>query len=234
MFSKSAQWYDLLYSFKDYRKEADFIFSILNQIHPKAQTLLDVACGTAEHDHYLLQHFKIDGIDLNEDFVQIAREKNPKGRYTCADMRDFNLAKKYDVILCLFSSIGYVKTIENVQNTLICFKKHLNAGGIILVEPWFDFKGWKPGSVHMLTAETPNMKICRMNVSRQDGNLSILNFQYLVGTTAGVQHYTERHELGLFSKEEMLTAFNKAGLIAEFHEKGLSDRGFFIAKTKSY
>jgi len=228
----SAQWYDLLYSFKDYQEEATNIAKLLNQFHPAAQTLLDVACGTAEHDRCLSQHYKIDGIDINEEFIRIAQEKNPNGSYSCADMQDFDLDRKYDVILCLFSSIAYAKTIANVQKILICFKKHLNPGGIILVEPWFDFKRWKPGSIHMLTAETKDLKICRMNVSRQDGHLSILDFHYLVATAEGVQHYEEVHEIGLFTRDEMLKAFNAAGLMAEFEEKQFSDRGLYIAQTK--
>jgi len=43
MFSKSAQWYDLLYQFKDYQKEADKIFALLSKIHPEAKSVLDVA-----------------------------------------------------------------------------------------------------------------------------------------------------------------------------------------------
>jgi hypothetical protein len=178
----------------------------------------------------LSNHFKVDGIDLNDEFIAIAKKKNPKGHYLCADMIDFNLNRRYDCILCLFSSIGYVKTIENVQKTLTSFKKHLNPNGIALIEPWFGFKGWKPGTVHMLTAESNERKICRMNVSEQEGSLSVLDFHYLVGTHEGVQHHTEHHELGLFSIEEMLGAFKKSGLKVEFDEKGISGRGMYIAE----
>jgi SAM-dependent methyltransferase len=232
MFSKSAPWYDLLYRFKDYQKEADKIISLLSEIHSKAKSILDVACGSAEHDRYLSNHYEVDGIDLNEDFIAIAKKKNPKGHYFCADMIDFDLNSRYDSILCLFSSIGYVKTIENVEKTLSSFKKHLNPNGFILVEPWFGFDGWKPGTVYMLTAESKESKICRMNVSKQEGSLSLLNFHYLVGTSEGVQHYTERHELGLFSIEEMLGAFKKSGLKVKFDEKGISGRGMYIAKVE--
>ena len=34
------------------------------------------------------------------------------------DMTDFNMGKTYDVVMCLFSSIGYVKTLENVAASL--------------------------------------------------------------------------------------------------------------------
>jgi SAM-dependent methyltransferase len=231
MFSKSAQWYDLLYQFKDYQKEADKIFTLLSKIHPEAKSVLDVACGTAEHDRYLSNHYKVDGIDLNDDFIAIAKMKNPKGHYFCSDMIDFDLNCRYDCILCLFSSIGYVKTIENVKKTLSSFKKHLNPNGFVLIEPWFGFDGWKPGTVHMLTAESKERKICRINVSEQEGSLSVLNFHYLVGTSEGVQHYTERHELGLFSLKEMLEAFKRSGLKAKFDENGIAGRGMYIAQV---
>jgi SAM-dependent methyltransferase len=233
MFSKSSQWYDLLYQFKDYQKEADKIFALLRKIHPEAKSVLNVACGTAEHDRYLSKHYKVDGIDLNEDFIAIAKEKNPTGHYFYTDMIDFNLFSKYDCILCLFSSIGYVKTIENVAKTLSSFKKHLNPNGFVLIEPWFGFDGWKPGTVHMLTAESKEGKICRMNVGQQEGSLSVLNFHYLIATSEGVQHHTERHELGLFSIEEMLEAFKKSGLKVKFDENGIAGRGMYIAKVET-
>ena len=84
----------------------------------------------------------------------------------------------------------------------------------------------------MLTAETEDLKICRMNVSRQDGHLSILDFHYLAATKDGVKHYEEVHEIGLFSKEQMLMAFNSAGLMAEFDENDMFDRGLYIARAK--
>ena len=111
-----------------------------------------------------------------------------------------------------------------------CFDRHLHEDGLILVEPWIISEAWNVGIVHMLTDESENMKICRMNVSEQDGSLSSLDFHYLIGTCNGVQHYTEHHELGLFSVEEMYRAFGDVDLQAEYNEQGISERGLYIAK----
>jgi len=231
MFSKSARWYDALYAFKDYQQEADQIIHTLQNEHPFARSLLDVACGTAEHDRYLAGHYQVDGLDINPEFVEIAARKNPHSQFFTADMTRFALGKTYDIILCLFSSIGYVRTLEKVVKTLACFKAHLNPGGLLLVEPWFTPETWKPhASVHMLTAETAEGKVCRMNVSGQEERLSILDFHYLVGTPAGVTHFTERHELGLFTIEEMLVAFKEAGLEVKYDPDGLTGRGLYIAR----
>jgi len=53
----------------------------------------------------------------------------------------FDLGKTYDVVMCLFSSIGYVKTLDRVTLALERFKSHTNDGGLILVVGHC----WKPG-----------------------------------------------------------------------------------------
>ena len=148
-------------------------------------------------------------------------------------MTDFNLEKQYDAIVCLFSSIGYVKTIENVLKTFACFAKHLNKDGIIILEPWFEPEAWHPGgNVNMTTGETEDGKICRMNISERDGNMSFFTFHYLIGTRQGIKYCTEYHELGLFTVKEMKNAFRQAGLQVRYDSEGLSGRGLYIAKKE--
>ncbi|MBP9706298.1 MAG: class I SAM-dependent methyltransferase [Oligoflexales bacterium] len=230
MFMKSAHLYDTIYrSFKDYRQEAEKVKSLITKLKPNAKTVLDVACGTGEHNLYLKDKYQIDGIDLNEEFLQLARGKNPKGEYFVVDMAAFELRKKYDVVVCLFSSIGYVKTLENVKLAIKNFAAHLNPGGIIIVEPWFRPEQWIVGRTpHMVIVDTPELKVCRMNSSEVDGRLSLMTFHYLVGNQDGVNHFTEKHELGLFTIEEMQDAFLSAGLKVEYDPEGLFGRGLYV------
>jgi SAM-dependent methyltransferase len=233
MNTKSAHWYDALYRFKDYAKESADIISLLKNEYPQATSVLDVACGTAEHDKYLASTYQVDGLDISEDFVHIASVKNPNGEYFCMDMTDFRLERRYDIILCLFSSIGYAKTIDRVTQALRSFEKHLNSDGIIVVEPWFTPETWtSDGQVYLLTGETSESKICRMNTTGKEGSLSILEFHYLVGTVSGVEHFTERNELGLFSVDDMKRAFAAANLIVKYDESGLTGKGLYIARKK--
>ena len=108
MFSASAEFYDLIYStFKDYVAEVEQITSVLRRLNPQSQTVLDVACGTGEHARLLAaQGFVVDGLDLDPAFVRIAEQKHPAGQFFAADMSDFHLSRRYDAVLCLFSSIG--------------------------------------------------------------------------------------------------------------------------------
>jgi SAM-dependent methyltransferase len=234
VYSASAELYDLIHAqFKDYPAEVDMLATLIRAEHPGAATILDVACGTGEHARLLRDRhgFSADGLDLDPNFVKIAGAKLGEGSVFQADMTEFSLGKRYDVVLCLFSSIGYVLTLERVIQTLQRFRAHLADGGLILVEPWFAPGGLENGFVSIRTAETPEVSVCRMGHTEIDGGVSRLNIEYLVGTASGIEHLREVHELGLFTTEEMAECFRAAGLDASYDPEGPYGRGLFIARA---
>jgi len=69
--------------------------------------MLDVGCGTAEHLRFLVG-YQMVGLDIDPTFIRLAKRKLPSAEFYVGDMRQFQLGLKFDVILCLFSSIGYL------------------------------------------------------------------------------------------------------------------------------
>jgi trans-aconitate methyltransferase len=228
MFKESATLYDKIYSWKDYKKESEEITSVILSKRPACKKILDIACGTGEHHVYLKDKFDVDGIDILQEFVDIAVPKNKKGKYFKADMRSFDLGENYNAVICLFSSIGYLRSVSEIVSALKCFANHLNPEGVILVEPWFTKETWSNGKVGMVANDMPGLKICRMNESASEGDFSVVDFQYMIAEDGkGVKCFTERHELRMTSNNEMLDAFKQAGLKVEFDPKGLIGRGMF-------
>lgn len=233
MFSKSEAYYDALYEAlgKDYSKETEKAHKLIQKYcRSGGLNLLDVACGTGTHAGFLAMHYKVEGMDIDPGMVSLARKKHQKIRFFQGNMMDFNLNRRFDAITCLFSSIGYVKTKANLNKTIKAMARHLRDGGVILVEPWFISEQWTVGRVHTLHASTPEIKITRMSHSGRRGNISVLEFQYLVGTEKGIEHFTETHELGLFSHKDYLNAFRSASLDVFYDKKGLDGRGLYIGR----
>ena len=68
-----------------------------------------------------------------------------------------------------------------------------------------------------------------MAYAKKRGRVSLLAFEYLVGTAKGIEHLTEQHEFGLFSHEEYTNAFKRAGLDVTHDPEGIFGRGLYIA-----
>jgi len=118
--------------------------------------------------------------------------------------------------------------MDNLQKTIKTMAHHLNPGGVLAVEPWFTPHEWYPGTLHTQVIDEPELKIVRMNLSLLDGRISHFDFHYLIGTPDGIEHFVERHELGLFERKEMEAAFVAASLQVTFDEEGLIGRGLYI------
>jgi SAM-dependent methyltransferase len=232
MFDASAEYYDLIYStFKDYPREATRIADLLRRLNPQCRTVLDAACGTGEHARLLsAAGFTVDGLDLSAAFVDIARRKHPAGRFLVADMADFHLEHRYDAVLCLFSSIGYLCTLDRVEAALGCFREHVAPGGVVVVEPWFGPGALDPARVARNTGEANGVRVSRVSRVEVEGRVSRLFFDYEITSGTETRHASEMHELGLFTTAELLECFGNAGFVTEYDPKGLTDRGLYIAR----
>jgi len=233
MFSKTPRYYDKIYASKDYQGEAQRLIALIREnLCSEGNHLLDVACGTGHHIEYLKEHFAVEGLDISEELLEVARQRNPGVLFHQADMIHFELGKRFDVVTCLFSSIGYVRTIENLRRAVNCMAQHVMPGGVVIIEPWFTPDTWRPRTVHAQFVDEPELKIARINTSYVEGRLSYFDLHYLIGTPEGTEHFVEHHEMGLFEQDEMVAAFEGAGLAVSYDSEGLTGRGLYIGKPR--
>jgi SAM-dependent methyltransferase len=234
VFDRSQRLYDLVYSFKDYPAEARRLVALIEERRPEARSLLDVACGTGKHLAELRARFPDAwGLDLDEGLLAVARERLPELAFHHGDMTSFDLGRRFDAVTCLFSAIGYAVTEDRLRAAIAAMASHLEPGGVLLVEPWLEPEVWKPGHLHLLTVDEPDVKIARATIAGLEGTVSIMDFHYLVLTSDGVERFAEHHEAGLFTRAQMTEAFEAAGLAVELDEEGLIGRGLYIATRQA-
>lgn len=228
MFSKSARFYDAIYSFKDYLAEALLVRDMIEKRKPDAKTLLDVACGTGLHMQHLTDRFDVEGLDLDGELIEVARDRLPDVPLHLADMRDFDLGKTFDAVTCLFSAIGYVRSRDELDATFERMVSHLVPGGVLVVEGWIGPDEWDENHMGSLYIEEPDLRIARLNVPETRDRFSVVDFHYLVATHEGVSYFTELHELYMFTTEEYIEALEATGLTVEHDKDALMGRGVYI------
>lgn len=230
MFSRSAHLYDAIYSFKDYAGEAETLRALVEERAPDSRTLLDVACGTGKHLAELRRWYDVEGVDVDPALLAIARGRLPDVPLHEGDMITLDLGRAFDVVTCLFSSIAYVVTPERLAAATAALARHVAPGGLLVVEPWILPEQWVPDHIGAVFVDEPELKVARINShgGTPVADVLVMDLAYLVGTPGRVEHFTERHEVGMFTREQYLGAVEAAGLAAEWIEGGLIGRGLAL------
>ncbi|OFZ56113.1 MAG: hypothetical protein A3D92_17695 [Bacteroidetes bacterium RIFCSPHIGHO2_02_FULL_44_7] len=232
LYTDLAIYYDFIYHFKNYQKEAAEVARLIAENkNSQGSELLDVGCGTGKHLEFLQDRFRCTGVDFNPGILALAKQKLPNVRFAQADMSNMNLGRQFDVIVCLFSAIGYVKTYRRLRDTINGFVNHLAPGGVVIIEPWLTKDTYRVGTPHLAIYDGKDIKITRVNVSQARGDVSILDFHFTVAEKdKPVRYFRDKHELGMFDHQRILAMMKKSGLEGRFEPSGfMKDRGIFIA-----
>jgi ubiquinone/menaquinone biosynthesis C-methylase UbiE len=236
LYEELAPYYDMIYNWKDYQKEASKLIRLVrsNQLST-GRDLLDVACGTGRHLSYLRRRFNCAGIDDSVEMLAVAKKKVRGVRFIKGSMTNFDARKKFDIVLCLFSSMGYLRTQNEIRRAAANFARHLKRGGVLIVEPWLRKSAWSDRTVHMQHSESDSLKIARVSFAWADGDLSVLDERYLIAQKGeGVKYVRDLHKMRFFEVESTLQAFRETGLEARFTEDSLMPgRGLLIATKQS-
>lgn len=232
MYIRMAEIYDVIYAKKDYANEALLLHGVIDRCARTPQrerrTLLDVACGTGVHLSHLREWYHVEGVELSPWMLDVARRRLPDVPLHQYDMRHFDLRRRFDAVTCLFSAIGYMRSVSELRRAIATMARHVLPDGLVIVEPWLTPDRFIDGHVHADVAEGAGLKIARVGVSRRDGDVSVLDMHHIVGSEAGVERFFERHEVRLFTHEQYLSAFTAAGLVVVFDAEGLTGRGLYV------
>lgn len=121
------------YTDKYFNDTADFpyIDKFLQLLKPGSR-ILDIGCGPGSFSRYIHEKgFNIEGIDLSEEMLKIAKQKVPNVNFKLMDMRKLDHENNsFDGLLLAYSLIHIPS--KEILETLNGFYRVLKPGGFIM------------------------------------------------------------------------------------------------------
>ncbi len=138
----------------DYEAEAGAILELVSVVRDCGHDvsdlrLMQVGCGEGYHLGHLNRWFgTVVGTDVDVERLRQARDRLPLMTILAADVRTMFIGTRgliapnvsyFDVVLCLSGAVGYMETIEDLQQAVQTMVGHLNPHGILILEPNLDY-----------------------------------------------------------------------------------------------
>lgn len=243
-----ATHYDLIYADKPYGREASFIAERVGRMRGTTEPgrLLDVACGTGRHALELAAiGWHVTGVDYNPELLARASanaaERGLEVRFVEQDMRELDVdGRPFDVVTCLFDSIGYGLEAAAILASLRGMAKHLAPNGILAVEflhaAAFE-RHHSPVKVRRFRTRGGDL-ILRISETALDRPNRLLHVSFelieLKHDGTGYERATERQSNRFFSPEEMGALLTRGGLdvqaiVPAYNEEGpISDETWHL------
>lgn len=211
VFKKYARYYDLLNKDKNYFTETEYVLALIKKYSVnKTHNILDIGCGTGKHANLIASKgYKVTGIDRSADMINIANTNKSEGsEFFIGDAVNFDLQKKFDVIISLFHVVSYQITNRDIYNTLSMVSKHLVKGGLFIFDFWYG---------PAVLTERPQVRIKRLEddalqitriaepVMYPNKNIVAVNYEILITEkdTKMVEKISEIHNMRYFFLPEL-------------------------------
>ena len=201
---------------KNYQQEVDFI---LRRVGNNRGILIDVACGSGGHAELLSKAgFEVYAVDLNDGMLRLVRKNLPKARVFKQDMRDLDVPVEAEVLICMYNSINYNYSYDELTDTFQRFYDHLKPGGVLIFDTAFMKHTWKPGPFSVETMTTPEFEIARVNKAYKRRSFGIVEIVFVI---------FEKGRKKIVETQNKIFLPDRARLLAQMKQIGFKTKVYF-------
>ena len=224
--------YDKLMAHVEYDRWSEFIAAVLRRESTGDPQVLELACGTGTMAQKLADYgLKVTGYDRSSSMTEIAkaRRKHPGLSFDTFSFQDFPLDKNYNAVICLYDSINYLMTLDEVVTFMQRVKSVLNPGGVFLFDICTRFNSYSNFRGFVDEGEISGFYYFRFSNYNPKTHIHINDF-LLYPSGNPQRQIREHHEQYIYSVRQIQNATKKAGLRLE---KKFDDINLNPAKMRS-
>jgi len=194
-------------------KESAFVARALS-LTPGA-SVLDLCCGQGRHSVQLAKRgVKVTGLDLNAEYLDLtskaAEAAKVKIDTVTGDMREIPFENKFDAIVNMYSSFGYLESEAEDLRVLESAAKALKGGGQLLLDmlnrEWaidnYIQNDWHTGADGTLYVERRDL----------DLSTSRMHVHFIVVDSKGGRRESIGHIIRLYTLTEMTRLLERVGM----------------------
>ena len=168
----NSPYYETLYDHRDLTEAKAFVKNLTSQIPlPEQAEVLDLGCGWGRHTNSLADlGYRVTGLDLSPRLIERARtmanERDVAALgsldFEVGDMRTHRMNRRFDLVVNLFTSLGYFEKDEDDLMVLQNAYHHLRDGGYVVLD-YFDTAHTL---AHLVPSETKSFPNFRAHLKR--------------------------------------------------------------------
>lgn len=220
-YGRFAGYYDLVYrDLVNYEDDVDFLEAVFRRYRRRPRTILDLGCGTGNHDLPLARRgYEVTGIDRSAGMIAVARRKSarvrgPRPRFVRGDMRRFRLGRTFDAAICMFGAIGYLLTVRDILACLRSVRAHLLPGSLFAFEFWQGSAAKPAPHRSWIYVARRGLEIIRLDENRFDPRTGRLPIDFRFFVLRGgrrIDTFAERHVIQTHPVREIRGLLRRTG-----------------------
>lgn len=222
-YSALAEIYDHVMEHVDYRAWADYLLVLCQRHNHIPSNILELACGTGS----LLMELGKNGLmpygsDNSLVMLKIAKQKLANAGQACglfqADIMNIPVKAEFDTILCMYDSMNYLSSLENISQTVQNVMLRLIPGGVFIFDMCTEYNSLTHFNGVSSSQRCGDYTYIRNSYYRKEERIQITDFIITNRKTGEVRKERHRQHLYPFSEVHAVLSLTIPGRIRMFKD----------------
>jgi SAM-dependent methyltransferase len=219
IYGKYASVYDRLRQVRFSLRMVDFIQEELQRRGIETGRLLESACGTGSAAiEFTRRGWDVVGVDRSADMLRAARRKALEAglavRFIRQDLRSLTLRRRFEVAVCLYDSVNYLLTTEEVTSAFERISAVLEPGGVF----FFDFNTpyhFELANHDIVAIDDEDLFGAYRNRFDAESGLNTVDMTFFEKSQSTFRRWKEQHIQHAYTPEQMKAVCSAASLSVE-------------------